>query len=216
MQGKSSLALAYAMKKRKPQMQEASEDMVEDMPPETESKRDRAIRMFNGGQVKSNEYANEQNDRELNQHGEIERGPYGVDEHSHDGANRESYIEHPVENQEQVEDMVGRVMAQRQQEFAKGGEAHMCSGSGCSHYSHGGSVKKMSEGGKVANDDEPIVDSSPNEFDDLALRDDLKSSYTGKDSGDEIGNSELEEDEDDVVSRARKSWSKKDRNPRPA
>ncbi len=76
--------------------------------------------------------------------------------------------------------------------------------------------RRMSEGGRVANDDEVEADFSPNEFDDLALDDHLDQSYTGANSGDELGNEQEDEDERDMVSRIMKSRRLKDRNPRPA
>lgn len=224
-----SLAIAYAMKKKK-SPEEDGEEMVESKEEspraqhrdmyaqgqanamDKESKRERAIRMFKGEDLKESLPAKKEDSRMLGQHGEEEEGPDGP---FVDAEDPKHSVSHDVENQDEVEDMVGRVMKQRQQMFAKGGEAHMCSGGNCSHYSHGGAVK-MSEGGEIANSDLPIVDDMPAEFDDLHLRDDLESSYTGKDSGDELGNSQLEEDEGDLISRIMKSRAKKDRMPRPA
>lgn len=228
-------ALAYGMKKRKREEEGGEEPEAQPMQPkpraeygdmyegsrarsmEQESKRARAIRMFEGGEVeaapKKNEFAEEQDERELNQHGAIEQGPQGSKD---DWDSPESGVDHPVENQDDVEDMVGRIVAQRQQSFAKGGEAHQCSGSGCQHFSHGGVVKKFSEGGKVANDTSPITDDMPAQYDDLVLRDDLESSYTGENSGDELGNEALDEEEEDLIAKIMKSRSKKDSMPRPA
>lgn len=53
-----------------------------------------------------------------------------------------------------------------------------------------------SEGGKVSNESEEMADEDPNEFDDLALRDDLEFKDTGANSGDEDG-SKLNQDDDD-------------------
>ncbi len=77
-------------------------------------------------------------------------------------------------------------------------------------------AKKYSKGGMVANDTDPSADALPNEFDDLVLRDDLESSYTGKDSGDELGNAQMDDDNDDIVSRVMRSRKLKDKMPRPA
>ena len=77
-------------------------------------------------------------------------------------------------------------------------------------------ARMYSEGGRVANDTPPIADSEPADYDDLANRDDLESSYTGANSGDEIGDKQEDEDREDVASRAYRSWKKKDRNPSPA
>lgn len=223
MQPKKSLALAYALKRRdmdemagKPMPEEEEMNPMEGM-----DKRQRAMYMFNGGSVdmkkeyypheepgvKHNERAMREDERDLNEHGEMEMGPDGgySDAETHD-----RMVEHPVENQDHDEealDMVGRIMKQRQQSFAKGGEAHDCMGPGCKHYSHGG---------KVANKDHDIADFEENEFDVLPKEDDLEFHYTGKNSGDELGNEELDEEEQDLVSRIMRSRSKKDRMPNPA
>lgn len=76
--------------------------------------------------------------------------------------------------------------------------------------------KCYSKGGMVANDTPPIADSEEADYDDLALRDDLESSYTGANSGDELGDAQEDEDRHDIVSRIMKSRAKKDRMPRPA
>ncbi len=77
-----------------------------------------------------------------------------------------------------------------------------------------------SEGGKVANGGEDelshMADSAPNNFDDLALRDDLEFSYTGANSGDEISNEQEDHDRQDIVARIMASRRKKDRMPHPA
>ena len=82
-------------------------------------------------------------------------------------------------------------------------------------------AKRYSEGGKVANEDhghndEDLAGFDPNEFDDLALRDDLSFSETGANSGDELGDDQEDHDRKDIVARVMKSRAKKDRNPRPA
>lgn len=77
-----------------------------------------------------------------------------------------------------------------------------------------------SKGGMVANGGEDkldhMADGKPNNFDDLSMRDELESSYTGANSGDELGNERLDEDDQDIISRIMRSRMKKDRNPRPA
>jgi hypothetical protein len=81
-------------------------------------------------------------------------------------------------------------------------------------------AKMMSEGGVVANEGEDelshMADGKPNEFDDMALDDHLEFHDTGANSGDELGNEQLDHDEGDIVSRIMRSRAKKDRNPRPA
>jgi len=77
----------------------------------------------------------------------------------------------------------------------------------------------MSEGGMVANggmdDVDQLAGGKENEFDDLAKRDGLEFSYTGDNSGDNVGNSQMSDDEKDIVARAMAAWAKKDRLPNP-
>ena len=78
--------------------------------------------------------------------------------------------------------------------------------------------RMMSMGGRVANEDhgpnnEDLADFEPNEFDDLSLRDDLDSSYTGANSGDELGDEQEDEDRHDIVSRIMRQRKMKDRMP---
>lgn len=180
-----------------------------------------------GDDVKRNGMAMEEDDRMLNQHGEDEMGPDGVwmadggdtdmpDEStptfsapaaSGGGggggmgsimkmlpmlamAAAEGGMVEGGQDDKHMDDMVGRVMAQRQRMYSKGG--------------------------KVANDTPITADFKKNDFDDLAMRDDLEYEYTGKNSGDEIGNEGEDGRRKDIVSRIMKSRAKKDRNPRPA
>ncbi len=84
-------------------------------------------------------------------------------------------------------DMIGRIMAHRE---------------------------KMSQGGKVANDDLPKADFMPNEFDALHLEDDLSDESS---AGNEMSDDQEDEDQSDMVSRIMKSRKKKPgHNPRPA
>ena len=62
-------------------------------------------------------------------------------------------------------------------------------------------AKRMSEGGRVANDTDVVADELPNEFDDLVLRDNLESSYTGADSGDYLGAPDEDDSRLDMISR---------------
>lgn len=95
-------------------------------------------------------------------------------------------------------------------EMAEGGEAcQMCKGGSC--MAHGGDVvdrimRRMSEGGEIANGGETNeADQDPAQFDDLALRDDLESSYTGANSGDMDGApAAAMDDHDDIVDRIMK------------
>lgn len=102
--------------------------------------------------------------------------------------------------------------------YSDGGMCAHGSSSCAECHSDGDMVGRImkSRGGMIANDSEPEADFESAEFDDLANRDELESSYTGANSGDEIGNSQEDDDRSDIVSRIMRSRSKKDRNPRPA
>lgn len=130
----------------------------------------------------------EEDDRMLNQHGEEEVGAMDMEEDNE--PQHERMIEHAVENQDDHEDMVGRIMRQR--------------------------TKHFSEGGRVANDTPVYTDFEDNQFDDLVKDDDLDQHDTGKNSGDELGDAQEDEDRRDIVSRIMKSRRMKDRMPRPA
>lgn len=93
--------------------------------------------------------------------------------------------------------------------MAEGGEAcQACRGGTC--MAHGGDVvdrviKRMSEGGMIANGgDTNDADQEPAQFDDLALRDDLESSYTGANSGDMDGAPEGLSDDEQMIERIMK------------
>jgi hypothetical protein len=123
-----------------------------------------------------NEMAKEEDDRDLNQHGEMEEGPY---------AQGGMLTEDGYQSEEDEEDMVGRVMKERQ--------------------------KCFSEGGKIANSDELTAGFEPNEFDDLHLRDGLESHYTGENSGDELSDAEEDKRRKDIVSFVMASRKKRPR-----
>lgn len=133
-------------------------------------------------------HTNKIDSRMLNQHGADEVGAEGMDEDSEHHMDRK--VSHPVENQDDHEDMVGHIMKKRMK-----------------HYSHGG---------KVANDTPPIADSESADYDDLVKDDDLEFHETGKNSGDEIGDAQEDEDERDMISSIMRSRKKKDKMPRPA
>lgn len=99
---------------------------------------------------------------------------------------------HAEENQDDHEDMVGRIMKHRMK-----------------HTQH------YSEGGRVANETPVTADFEENQFDDLPKDDELEEHYTGKNSGDEIGDAQEDEDRRDIVSRIMKSRRLKDRMPHP-
>ncbi len=98
--------------------------------------------------------------------------------------------EEPKENESadmEDEDMIGRIMKKR---------------------------KMMAHGGKV---EEPEADFDSTDFDELdkepAPHD---ADYTGANSGDEIGDAEIDENDHDLISRIMRSRAKRDRMPRPA
>ena len=122
--------------------------------------------------------------------GEVEEKASGYEPMPHPCENC-GHVSHPVENQGmgEEEDMIGRIMKKR---------------------------KGYSEGGRVANDSDPIADSEPAEYDDLVKDDDLEFHETAENSGDEIGDEQEDEDRKDIVSRVMKSRKKKDKMPHPA
>lgn len=77
-------------------------------------------------------------------------------------------------------------------------------------------AKHYSEGGRLANKTEITADFEPNEFDDLALRDDLEAHDTGANSGDELDDKTEDEDRHDIVSKIMRLRAKRDKLPRPA
>lgn len=106
-------------------------------------------------------------------------------------------------------------------------EMHEMRGKDRKHLAEGGDVgeddmisrimqKHYSEGGMLSNQTPVTADFEDNEFDDLVKDDELDSSYTGSDSGDEIGDAQEDEDRRDIVSRIMRSRAKGDRMPRPA
>lgn len=77
--------------------------------------------------------------------------------------------------------------------------------------------RKYSKGGMVANDvGVAEADKLPAEYDDLVLRDDLEFSYTGANSGDELGSAAEDMRRKDIISRIMKSRKLKDKMPSPA
>ncbi len=125
-----------------------------------------------------NSMAMSEDERMLNQHGEMEEGPQGPWM-----AEGGMMTDSGYQDEDHDMDMVGRIMKQRQMMYSKGG--------------------------KVANQDSIEAGFSPNEFDDLHLRDDLESSYTGANSGDELGNAGEDERRRDIVSRIMASRRKR-------
>jgi len=139
-----------------------------------------------GNDVKHNEMAIHEDDRMLNQHGADEEGPDGVMMAMGGEAGHQSEA-HEM-------DMIDHVMKHRMK-----------------HYSEGGRVANSGE-----DDLDKMADGRPNNFDDLSLRDDLESSYTGANSGDELGDAREDHDRADIIAKIMASRRKKDRLPRPA
>lgn len=75
-------------------------------------------------------------------------------------------------------------------------------------------AKRMAEGGMV-NDESDRADSKSADFDELDQEPVTEFSYTGANSGDELGNAQEEEDRRDIVARVMRKRMKQS-NPRPA
>lgn len=123
--------------------------------------------------MKHDTAAAHEDERSLNQHGEDEQGPYGMNM-SEGGMLTDSGYQDASHEM----DMVGRIMAKLQK-----------------HYSKGGQVANETERMEHRYD--------PNDFDDLVLRDsDLESAdYMGANSGDEDGDAEDNRRRNDRVAR---------------
>lgn len=187
-----------------------------------------------GNDLKRDEAALYESDKLLNQHGELEQGPYGT--HYADGGEVGQPIKKAKPESEfhaTAEDFRKAGMRMRGQnpdeeeqkpQYADGGQI-MDNYQPTAHEMDmvGHIMKKIqhhySQGGKVSNGGEDelshMADSKPNNFDDLSLRDDLESSYTGANSGDELDNEQEDHDRADIVSRIMRSRAKKDRLPNP-
>lgn len=144
-----------------------------------------------GDVMRPNMMAMEEDDRKLGMHGEDEQGPESM-------MMAEGGELHGIDEGHQDEmhemDMVDRIMKKRQMHYSKGG--------------------MIANGGE--DDLSRMADGQRNNFDDLALRDDLESSYTGANSGDELGDAREDHDRADIIARIMNSRRKKDRMPRPA
>lgn len=146
-----------------------------------------------GDHKRPNHMAMHEDHRDLNQHGEMEEGPEGHATYKEDEPHMMANggMMSPMRGEQDhmhEEDMIGRIMKKRQ---------HM-----------------YSRGGRIANDTPETADFESNDFDDLANRDHLEFSYTGKNSGDELSN-EFDSNHSDPVARVMMK-RKKQHNPRPA
>jgi hypothetical protein len=130
--------------------------------------------------------------RKLGQHGDEEEGEQGGGQGFHDesyeGNAGDAHDEYQDTQGMDATDLISRIIKQ-----------HM-----------------FSKGGQVANQDTNITDEMPNEFDDLHLRDDLEFSDTDANSGDSLSDEQEDADRKDIIARVMKSWSRKDKLPRPA
>jgi hypothetical protein len=128
-----------------------------------------------------------EDERGMGQHGAEEEGPQGT--WMKDGGQiTDNYSD---TEDDDGEDMIGRIMAQRQEMY--------------------------SEGGKVSNrtDDEDLAGFEHNDFDVLGSDDDLEFEDTAANSGDELGNKQEDEDRADKIMRKMLA-SRKQTNPKPA
>lgn len=126
-----------------------------------------------------NEMATEEDDRDLDQHGEDEQGPYGT------MMAEGGQIEDNEQTSEHMLDMVGRIMKQRQMHYSKGGQV-------------ANAVPRIGGSGDNNFDDLYLRDDDMEDAD-----------YTGENSGDEVGNEGEDERRHDIVSRIMKSRNKK-------
>lgn len=106
----------------------------------------------------------------------------------------EEHEMHNMQAEHEDEDMISKIMKMRDHMYSKGGQV--------ANEDHGPNENRL-------------ADFSPNQFDDLALRDDLEFNYTGENSGDHLGDEREDHDRDDIVSRIMRSMAKKDRLPNP-
>jgi hypothetical protein len=143
--------------------------------------------------MKSNDSAMKEDERDLNQHGEDEQGPDGT-MMAEGGQITDNY----QDARPDMEDIVAQIMAHRQK-----------------HFSEGGRVANEDTGDSTSRRDEKAA-AQVNEFDDLALRDNLTSTYGEDDnSGDALGNEREDKDRHDIVAQIMASRRKKDRLPNP-
>ena len=208
---KQSLAIAYAMKRKAAKKKMAMGGFLAE-------EKASGFLDHEGNTQRPNEMAVSEDERKLGQHGAKEQGPIPapheneydmvdriMNKKSEDLSSLDRYamggeLAGHIGNEGYVDDeqdMVDRIMYKRSKDFSD--------------------LDRYSEGGKVANQDETTAGFSPNEFDDLHLRDDLSSSYGEDDnSGDALGNDQEDEDRKDIVARIMASRRKKDRLPSPA
>lgn len=229
----SKLAIAYAMKKKAKKMAKGGEaDEASDAPylPGADSAQGsmrKAFKFAKGGPAPSPtpdpDYDDEDMSEEEKKHaveaammapmamgGEMKSGYHAMpEEHEEDNymadmEDDKSLNQHMVDmhasTSKAEQDLVDRIMMKRSKDYAS--EAR---------YSKGGQVANQEHG----ENNNKLAGFSPNEFDDLVLRDDLESSYNGSNAGDHLGNAQEDADRKDIVARIMASRRKKDKLPNP-
>jgi hypothetical protein len=149
-----------------------------------------------GNDVKPNDSAMSEDERKLNQHGMYEEGRQGNEGfYAEGGQITDNYAD--TEDGDGL-DMVGKIMAQKQMEYSKGGQ-----------------VANDTDRAKDMTD--PRDDAGSGRYDDLVNRaDDMEDAdYTGANSGDELSDDREDHDRKDMVSKIMASRKKKDRLPNP-
>src|ERR1700733_11873161 len=108
-----SMAIKYGMMKHAKKM--ARGGMMEDERPCVEHGT-HMCKMCHGGKMMAEGGVIEEDDRMLNQHGMDEVGAMDMEEDNE--PQHERMVSHPVENQDDHEDMVGRIMRQRSKHYS--------------------------------------------------------------------------------------------------
>jgi hypothetical protein len=235
-----SLAIAYSMKRKKKKMAEGGQVTDNYQSPKSgphqdvfhdveHNEKDSGYMAHAGDERKRVDPAITEDDRELGQHGEFEEGPEGI--WMADGGDtpastedNKTWLQNTSDSWAGLSGSTDADAERRRIESESGGMAH--GGFIGSHQSEaheedmvGRIMKKRehmySKGGRVANDTPITAGFQSNDFDDLAHRDDLEFSYTGANSGDELGNKQEDEDRHDIVARIMKKRARQ-HNPRPA
>lgn len=206
---KDSLAIAYAMKKKKKKMADGGPVLDADKTSDF-TKSFKGVKNYaSGGQIKDNyQPEHSKTHPDLKDH-EMDSGymSHEGDDRKHnsmamseDGKDlNQRMVNMKAETSMAEQDLVNRIMKKKSMDYSN--EA------------------RYSEGGKVANDTDgdSLAGFKPNQFDDLVLDDDLSSDYGDDDNaGDDLGNEQEDEDRKDIVARIMRSRGKKDRMPNPA
>jgi hypothetical protein len=150
------------------------------------------------GGIEENNLQEDQQDRH-DQEGRPMAHGGEVEEHGDSGPIEEQNSDNYADTEDgDGRDMVGRIMAQRQMEYSKGGQV----------------ANNTTRGWKEG---ERRDDQSAGQYDDLVLRaDDMEDAdYTGANSGDELDSEGENERRRDIVSRIMNSRKKKDKLPNP-